>query len=176
MPGCGPRSSMRRRRSSIPGVRAGAPRARPVRAGAAGAVGLRRREYCQGPPPEGARLRRRTSTPKTVAELRARVAKARTTSPVGLRGRRRAPRRAGVDAGKSVGGDAYLTRIATPNFYFHVTMSYAILRHNGVSFGKADFIRRQGWGRDRRLVGGPGRRGGAARCATLPHRAASGGS
>jgi len=27
-----------------------------------------------------------------------------------------------------------------PNFYFHVTTAYAILRHNGVELGKADFI------------------------------------
>lgn len=42
--------------------------------------------------------------------------------------------------GKSVRGDRYLTRIAVPNFYFHVTTAYAILRHNGVALGKADFI------------------------------------
>ena len=27
-----------------------------------------------------------------------------------------------------------------PNFYFHVTTAYAILRHNGVELGKMDFI------------------------------------
>jgi hypothetical protein len=27
-----------------------------------------------------------------------------------------------------------------PNFYFHATTAYAILRHNGVELGKADFI------------------------------------
>jgi hypothetical protein len=27
-----------------------------------------------------------------------------------------------------------------PNFYFHVTTAYAILRHNGVPLGKPDFI------------------------------------
>jgi uncharacterized protein len=30
---------------------------------------------------------------------------------------------------------------ATQNVYFHVTMAYAILRHNGVPIGKADFSR-----------------------------------
>lgn len=29
---------------------------------------------------------------------------------------------------------------AMPNFYFHVTMTYAILRHNGVEIGKRDFL------------------------------------
>ncbi|HEX6271617.1 MAG TPA: DUF1993 family protein [Polyangiaceae bacterium] len=27
-----------------------------------------------------------------------------------------------------------------PNFYFHVCMAYAILRHNGVELGKTDFL------------------------------------
>jgi uncharacterized protein len=34
----------------------------------------------------------------------------------------------------------YLNEMALPNFYFHVTMAYAILRHNGVNLGKRDFI------------------------------------
>ena len=34
----------------------------------------------------------------------------------------------------------YLLHFALPNFYFHVTTAYAILRHNGVELGKADFI------------------------------------
>ena len=29
---------------------------------------------------------------------------------------------------------------ALPNFYFHITMAYAILRHNGVELGKRDFL------------------------------------
>lgn len=37
-------------------------------------------------------------------------------------------------------GEAYLTRFALPNFYFHLTTAYAILRHNGVPIGKKDFI------------------------------------
>jgi len=27
-----------------------------------------------------------------------------------------------------------------PNFYFHYSMAYAILRHNGVDVGKRDFV------------------------------------
>jgi hypothetical protein len=29
---------------------------------------------------------------------------------------------------------------AMPNFYFHLTMAYAILRHNGIELGKKDFL------------------------------------
>ena len=39
-------------------------------------------------------------------------------------------------------GVQYLLHFATPNFYFHVTTAYAILRHNGVPLGKADFFGR----------------------------------
>ncbi len=34
----------------------------------------------------------------------------------------------------------YLLHSALPNFYFHVTTAYDILRHNGVEIGKRDFI------------------------------------
>lgn len=42
--------------------------------------------------------------------------------------------------GKGMVGQKYLVQMATPNFYFHVTTAYAILRHNGVELGKRDFI------------------------------------
>ncbi len=34
----------------------------------------------------------------------------------------------------------YVNQWAMPNFYFHVTMAYAILRHNGIELGKKDFL------------------------------------
>jgi uncharacterized protein len=37
-------------------------------------------------------------------------------------------------------GLQYLLGFAYPNFYFHVTTAYDILRHNGVEIGKTDFI------------------------------------
>jgi len=37
-------------------------------------------------------------------------------------------------------GRDYLQRFVLPNFYFHVTTAYAILRHNGVALGKRDFL------------------------------------
>jgi uncharacterized protein len=37
-------------------------------------------------------------------------------------------------------GLIYLRHWAIPNFYFHVTTAYALLRHNGVEIGKADFL------------------------------------
>lgn len=37
-------------------------------------------------------------------------------------------------------GDAYLLHFVLPNFYFHVTTAYAILRHNGLDLGKTDYL------------------------------------
>ena len=39
-----------------------------------------------------------------------------------------------------VKGRAYLLEQATPNFYFHLTTAFAILRHNGVEIGKKDYL------------------------------------
>ena len=39
-----------------------------------------------------------------------------------------------------VKGQAYLLEQALPNFYFHITTAYALLRHNGVEVGKRDFL------------------------------------
>lgn len=37
-------------------------------------------------------------------------------------------------------GDDYLMNRALPNFYFHITTAYDILRHNGVPLGKRDYL------------------------------------
>ena len=47
------------------------------------------------------------------------------------------PRRAGPIVMK---GEMYLKHFALPNFFFHVTTVYALLRHNGVNLGKSDFL------------------------------------
>ncbi len=41
--------------------------------------------------------------------------------------------------GHMKGGD-YLNHFVLPNFYFHLTASYAVLRHSGVEIGKMDFL------------------------------------
>jgi hypothetical protein len=45
---------------------------------------------------------------------------------------------------RSFKGENYLIGHALPNFFFHVTTTYAILRHNGVELGKGDFMRAPG--------------------------------
>lgn len=42
--------------------------------------------------------------------------------------------------GKWLRGEDYLLQTAVPNFMFHVTTAYSIMRHNGVGLGKMDFI------------------------------------
>jgi uncharacterized protein len=34
----------------------------------------------------------------------------------------------------------YIERFALPNFYFHLTTAYDIMRHNGVVLGKMDYL------------------------------------
>jgi hypothetical protein len=37
-------------------------------------------------------------------------------------------------------GAAYLETWAKPNFFFHLTTAYDILRHNGLDIGKRDYL------------------------------------
>jgi hypothetical protein len=39
-------------------------------------------------------------------------------------------------------GQEYLLHFVLPNFYFHLSTAYAILRHNGLGIGKMDFLGR----------------------------------
>ncbi len=43
-------------------------------------------------------------------------------------------------ADRTFRGQAYLFTLALPNFYFHITTTYDILRHNGVELGKSDYL------------------------------------
>jgi len=83
-------------------------------------------------------------TEKTVEELQARIRSVinylETFTEADFAGadeRRISPPRW---AGKSLSGAQYLNHYLHPNFYFHVTTAYAILRHNGVGLGKMDFL------------------------------------
>jgi len=42
--------------------------------------------------------------------------------------------------GKTMSGGDYFLEHAVPNFFFHLTHAYAILRHNGVNLGKRDYL------------------------------------
>ncbi len=83
-------------------------------------------------------------TEQTFAELRQRIesclafiASVPAAGFAGAEDRKVAPPWLG---GKWLRGDDYLLHVALPNFFFHATMAYAILRHNGVPLGKMDYI------------------------------------
>jgi hypothetical protein len=83
-------------------------------------------------------------TEQTLAELRARIQKTvafvDTVEEAQYAGA--AERRVGFSwaPGKTTAGEDYLIQMTIPNTYFHLTMAYAILRHNGVDVGKMDFL------------------------------------
>ena len=84
-------------------------------------------------------------TEESFDELRARIRKAldllATITPEDLEGgdtRQVTLKLGGQDV--TMPGLDYLTQRALPNFFFHVTTAYAILRHAGVPIGKRDYI------------------------------------
>lgn len=48
--------------------------------------------------------------------------------------------RAGTPKERRIGGQAYLLAYGLPQFFFHVTTAYDLLRHNGVEIGKKDYM------------------------------------
>lgn len=46
----------------------------------------------------------------------------------------------GRDTTRTLAAEAYLKHWMLPNLFFHVTIAYAILRHNGVDLGKGDYL------------------------------------
>jgi uncharacterized protein len=46
----------------------------------------------------------------------------------------------GRESTRTMNAQAYLGTWVLPNFFFHVTTAYAILRHNGVDLGKTDYL------------------------------------
>jgi hypothetical protein len=95
--------------------------------------------YLGGKPPPS-----HPDTEKTFAELRQRIqtclAFLETVRPEDLAGA--AERKVAPPwlQGAWLTGDDYLVHVALPNFFFHATTAYAILRHNGVELGKMDYI------------------------------------
>ncbi len=48
--------------------------------------------------------------------------------------------RPGTPKEKKLSGQAYLANYGLPQFFFHVSTAYAILRHNGMAIGKRDYM------------------------------------
>jgi len=82
---------------------------------------------------------------KTIPELKARVLKTiayiETFTPAQIDGTEdKAIVTKRGDKETHYNGMQFLLGHATPNFYFHITTAYNILRHNGVEIGKRDFL------------------------------------
>ena len=84
-------------------------------------------------------------TEKTFPELKARIAK--TLAFIAAFGPEQIDGSEGRDISLKAGprelsfkGQEYLLFFALPNFYFHTTTAFGILRHNGVPIGKLDFL------------------------------------
>jgi hypothetical protein len=93
----------------------------------------------------GLEIPKHEDTEQSFAELKARIAKTldfiQSVKPAQIDGseeREVVIKLRGQDA--KFRGLQYLLNFVWPNFYFHVTTAYNILRHNGVELGKRDFI------------------------------------
>ena len=85
-------------------------------------------------------------TEKTFEELRQRLAKTidyvKTFKPAQFEGAdtKDVTFPSGPDKTMTLKGQAFLSNVAFPNFYFHAATAHGILRHNGVEIGKRDFL------------------------------------
>ncbi len=80
---------------------------------------------------------------KTIPELKARIEKTiaflQTIKPEQIIGKENIQVTLSYFPGKYITGFDYVTEFLLPNFYFHLTTAYQILRKNGVDIGKGDF-------------------------------------
>jgi hypothetical protein len=86
-----------------------------------------------------------TDTEATLPELQARITKTleyiKSLKPVQFEGAEARDVTLTLGGQKMTWkGSIYLNHFALPNFFFHCTATYAILRHNGVDVGKRDFL------------------------------------
>ena len=85
-------------------------------------------------------------TEQSFADLRALVARTvafiGTLAPAAFEGAesREIVLRPGTPKERRLTGNTYLLHYGLPQFFFHVTTAYALLRHNGVEVGKRDFM------------------------------------
>jgi len=83
---------------------------------------------------------------KTIPELKARIARTldylRSVTPAQIDGAadKDVPFPIGPQQTMTLKGAEYLVGAALPNFYFHASTAYDILRHAGVEIGKRDFL------------------------------------
>ncbi len=81
---------------------------------------------------------------KTVSDLKQRIEKTidflRSIRPEQIEGSEDKKVPVWYMPGKWLTGFEYISEIYLPNFFFHVTTAYSILRHRGVNLGKSDYL------------------------------------
>lgn len=94
----------------------------------------------------GAELPAHDDTEQSFDDLRARIARTlaviEALNPAQFAGseQREIVLRPGTPKERKMDGQAYLLAYGLPQFFFHVNMTYALLRHNGVEIGKKDYM------------------------------------
>jgi hypothetical protein len=93
----------------------------------------------------GIEIPKHEDTESTIPELKARVAKTldfiKSIKPEQMQGAESRDIELKFPSGTlKFTGINYLTNFVLPNFFFHMTMTYALLRKNGVELGKRDFL------------------------------------
>ena len=94
----------------------------------------------------GIEIPKHEDTEVTLAELKQRIAKTLDFLKIGHRRSTEGRREAATIELKfpnrtlKFTACAYVTDFVLPNFYFHESIAYALLRHNGVEIGKADYL------------------------------------
>lgn len=85
-------------------------------------------------------------TEQTIAELQQRIATTlaliASLNPAQFEGseQREIVLRPGTPKERKMDGQSYLLAYGLPQFFFHVNMAYALLRHNGLEVGKKDYM------------------------------------
>ena len=82
-----------------------------------------------------------TTFPELIERLRQTIAYVNTFKPEQIDGSEKRTVTLKVrDSTLTLDGLTFLLNRVLPNFYFHITTAYAILRHNGVELGKKDYL------------------------------------
>jgi hypothetical protein len=92
-----------------------------------------------------AEVPKHADTETTLTELKSRIAKTvdfvKSITPAQMQGAESREVELKFPSGTArFTGGSYLTDFVLPNFYFHSSMVYALLRGNGVELGKSDFL------------------------------------
>ena len=101
-------------------------------------------KFCAGKIAERSDIPKHEDNEQTLSELRTRVGKViaylQTFKPEDFVGKENVKVAISFMPGKYLPAKEYALNMTIPNFYFHITMTYAILRNLGADLGKMDYL------------------------------------